>query len=130
MPTRRIMPQTLQCIARVHVFIVVGVHPCSCNYDSAVINANASGVYTTGSMRECIIGDSPPGLDCSEVTGHCWIIPVATSPVLFRCMPTYGVNNTAASTCVYPEGVASSDDPVRGTLMSHKHTVFAIMIDG
>jgi len=45
------------------------------------------------------------------VRANCWITATDTASTLFRCMPTYGVNNTADSTCVYPPSVTSSLDP-------------------
>lgn len=90
-------PSQLDVVCKYNTGFTVGVTP-----------------YTMNAARECIAIPSqadPPLVNCAAVRANCWIIPVDTASTLFRCIPVYGVNNTAASTCVYPPNLSSSLDP-------------------
>ena len=84
-----------------------------CNQESAAINANTSGLYTNAAMAECFDTGASAGIDCDAVKDSCWYTAVDSSSILFRCMPAYGVNNTASSRCIFPSTVQDSWDPVR-----------------
>jgi hypothetical protein len=84
-----------------------------CNYDSPLITDASMAVnYTQPVMTQCLTNSSymaPSGVDCGAVNANCWIIPQATSAILFRCVPVYNVTNGASAHCVYPKGVTDAD---------------------
>jgi choline transporter-like protein 2/4/5 len=86
-----------------------------CNYEDAGINsAAATNPYTQDVLLQCLTNAtySPPtGVACSSVKSTCWVVPLQTSSVMYRCLPVYNTTNAQGSVCSYPPGITSPSDP-------------------
>lgn len=93
-----------------------------CNYN---INTTAGSPYTNSVMQSCIVDNSytpPAGVNCNTVSNNCWITPIQTSSVLFRCIPVYNTSYDSDDVCVYPAGM-SAYNPACILAQSTKNTV-------
>ena len=86
-----------------------------CNYDKA----KAADGWTPAARTDCwgsspgfVAASTPLGETCSEVTsGGCWINPLQTSAVLFRCIPDYNVSASSSTRCAFPANIKAASDP-------------------
>lgn len=79
-----------------------------CNYelDTSVYNATI-----VDSCMNNVSYTPPSPLTCDKVSENCWVTPQKTSSLMFRCIPDYNVTNSEETTCSYPAGVTSANDP-------------------
>lgn len=112
-----------------YTFYGVCVSACPGTLDN-ICNYNINATYTPFIINQCLTNTSsinptnyytpPAGLSCATVQGNCWISPIATSSVFYRCVPVYNTTNVASAMCVYPPGVTSASDPACVLAQSNK----------
>ena len=89
-----------------------------CNYDKA----KASDGWTAAARTACwgaaagstvSASGTPSGsLACDYVnSGSCWINPMQTSAVMFRCIPDYNVSSSSSTKCAFPANIKAAADP-------------------
>jgi choline transporter-like protein 2/4/5 len=82
----------------------------TCNYD--VDTSSPAGA--PADVRACLASPSlatSNAVTCASVRSKCWVQPQATRSLMFHCIPMYNVSNLATTTCSYPPGVTSANDP-------------------
>jgi len=88
-----------------------------CNYDTPTLPLSAvSKEMKTKCINNFMSGDALPAtgvaaVSCQQVNANCWFTPVVTSPIMFRCIPSYNQTSQSTSVCTFPTGVSSASDP-------------------
>ena len=86
-----------------------------CNYDKAKDSDGWTAAARTtcwGASKGASAAGTPTGVNCDQVnSGGCWINPLQTSAVMFRCIPDYNVNASSSTRCAFPANIKSAADP-------------------
>lgn len=98
-----------------------------CNYEPADL-ANIPMIHKTAcldgtSAATDTIPGTTPARTCQYVMDSCWILPEATSSVLYRCVPVYEANVDITSACEFPNNTLDPWDPQCITIQTTTTTV-------
>eukprot|EP01138_Halocafeteria_seosinensis_P008114 gb/GECG01008292.1/.p1 GENE.gb/GECG01008292.1/~~gb/GECG01008292.1/.p1 ORF type:complete len:402 (+),score=27.88 gb/GECG01008292.1/:1-1206(+) len=81
--------------------------------------------YNQENKFRCLDGNStsdPSSINCNLVKENCWVTPITTSTILFRCVPLVKVDTDSQSVCIFPESVEDPDDPECVILRENRDT--------
>jgi hypothetical protein len=73
-----------------------------CNYDVA---------YTLADKQNCFDFVTNSSTACKTIRKNCWVMPIAQTEVLFRCLPLNNVTAAETTKCLYPRDIQLASDP-------------------
>lgn len=104
-------------------FKFYGICVSSCpQFGDVVCNYQVPLTFSQQNRLDCIVsgtsGDA--SVPCSTVVDNCWITPLNTSSIMYRCIPEYTVYSNQTTVCSYPSGIDDPNDPRCATVIDYR----------
>lgn len=104
-------------------FKFYGICLSSCpKFGDVVCNYNVPGTFSQTDRMSCIVNgtSTDASVPCPTVVDNCWITPLDTSSIMYRCIPDYKVASNQTTTCSFPEGITDPNDPRCATVVDYR----------